>query len=211
MKTDLNKTLFMVKKMIKNADKNLLDKDLTSKQLYAIISFATENNMKDVSKIARKCLSKISYDVYAKSLVNDFTKLMSLLQLKKEKLQVMAIREARARRSYFKNIGESNSVVQDLSVYDVIKVPTQGGMHYSVVTKVNKNSVECFPITTASEEQLTKIGCQFIQLQYKSASGMPLYLTSAVAKIPFNAAVRSYVRPYDNPKEIEQALITFAN
>ena len=211
MRTDLNKTLFMVKKMIKNADKNMLDKDLACKQLSMIVSFAKEEGMQSISKIAKKCLYKVLYEVYAKSLVDDFKKLMSLLQTKKEKTQVMALREARARHSYFKNIGKSNNIVQDLSVYDIIKVPTQGGMHYSVVTKVNKNAVECFPITTATEEQLTKIGCQYVQLQHKNANGMPLFLTSSKTKIPFNAAVRSYIRPYDNPLEIEQALIAFAN
>ena len=73
----------MVKKMIKNADKNMLDKDLACKQLSMIVSFAKEEGMQSISKIAKKCLYKVLYDVYAKSLVDDFKKLMSLLQTKK--------------------------------------------------------------------------------------------------------------------------------
>ena len=113
MKTDLNKTLFMVKKMIKNADKNMLDKDLACKQLSMIATFADEEGMQRVSKVAKQCLCKVLYNVYAKSLVDDFKKLMSLLQIKKEKTQVMALREARARHSYFKSIGKSNNIVHN--------------------------------------------------------------------------------------------------
>ena len=69
----------MIKKMIKNADKNMLDKDLACKQLSIIATFADEEGMQSISKIAKKCSYKVWYDVYAKSLVDDFKKLMSLL------------------------------------------------------------------------------------------------------------------------------------
>ena len=96
-------------------------------------------------------------------------------------------------------------------IYDVIKVPTQGGMHYSVVTKIYDNIVECLPITTANKTQLAKIGCQYYKLQSKTPSGGALYITNSSTKLPLHAAEKSYMYSYGNPAEIDKALLKFAN
>lgn len=210
MKTDLNKAIYMVKKMIKQMDKNMLEQELTCKQLSMIVAFAREENLHNVLKMAKHCLDKAICNI--KSLIiSELKKLMSLLQAKKEKVQVMAIREAKARYGYFNRMNKTTNKKNNLLVYDVIKVPTQGGIHYSVVTNISDNIVECFPITTAKKSQLAKIGCQYYKLQCKTSDGGSLYLTNSKTKLPLHAAEKSYTHSYGNPAEIDKALLKFAN
>ena len=210
MKTDLNKAMYMVKKMIKQIEKNTLEKEQTCKQLSLIVAFTREENLSSAQKIAKECLNKAVYNVESLNTI-ELKRLMTLLQAKKEKVQVMAIREAKARYSYFNRLKKTTNEKNNLLIYDVIKVPTQGGIHYSVVTNISDNIVECFPITTAKKSQLAKIGCQYYKLQCKTSDGGSLYLTNSKTKLPLHAAEKSYTHSYGNPAEIDKALLKFAN
>lgn len=202
--------MYMVKKMIKQIEKNTLEKELTCKQLSLIVAFTREENLSSAQKIAKDCLNKAVYN--AESLnITELKRLMTILQAKKEKVQVMAIREAKARYSYFNRLKKTTNEKNNLLIYDVIKVPTQGGIHYSVVTNISDNIVECFPITTAKKSQLAKIGCQYYKLQCKTSDGGSLYLTNSKTKLPLHAAEKSYTHSYGNPAEIDKALLKFAN
>ena len=54
--------------------------------------------------------------------------------------------------------------VGEVHPFDVIWAPTQGGWHYSIVIRVDQDSVVCYPVTTASRFQLRKIGCQSVEI-----------------------------------------------
>ena len=202
--------MYMVKKMIKQIEKNTLEKELTSKQLSLVVAFTRDENLSSAQKIAKECLNKAVYNVESLNTI-ELKRLMTLLQAKKEKVQVMAIREAKARYNYFNRLKKTTNEKNNLLIYDVIKVPTQGGIHYSVVTNISDNIVECFPITTAKKSQLAKIGCQYYKLQCKTSDGGSLYLTNSKTKLPLHAAEKSYTHSYGNPAEIDKALLRFAN
>lgn len=202
--------MYMVKKMIKQIEKNTLEKELTCKQLSLIVAFTRDENLSSAQKIAKECLNKAVYNVESLNTI-ELKRLMTLLQAKKEKVQVMAIREAKARYSYFNRLKKTTKEKNNLLIHDVIKVPTQGGIHYSVVTNISDNIVECFPITTAKKSQLAKIGCQYYKLQCKTSDGGSLYLTNSKTKLPLHAAEKSYTHSYGNPAEIDKALLKFAN
>ena len=100
----------------------------------------------------------------------------------------------------------------DLSLYDVVRIPTQGGMHYSVITNIKrKQVVECYPITSTNPHRLSLVGCDCYPLQCTSENGEQLFLTSSRIQIPYDAAAKSFIRKYDNPAEIKLALTSFAN
>lgn len=202
--------MYMVKKMIKQIEKNTLEKELTCKQLSLVVAFTRDENLSSAQKIAKECLNKAVYNVESLNTI-ELKRLMTLLQAKKEKVQVMAIREAKARYCYFNRLKKTTNEKNNLLIYDVIKVPTQGGIHYSVVTNISDNIVECFPITTAKKSQLAKIGCQYYKLQCKTSDGGSLYLTNSKTKLPLHAAEKSYTYSYGNPAEIDKALLKFAN
>lgn len=212
MKTDLNQAIFMVKKMIKQINNtNAIDKDKSCQQLSAIVEFAQQENMLQAAQTAQKCLIKFKYTTYPKSLLTSLYKLNALLCARKKKIRMMAYREAKARASFFfgiKNIKDKH----DLSLYDVVRIPTQGGMHYSVITNIKrKQVVECYPITSSNQQRLSLVGCDYYPLQTTSENGEQLFLTSSRIQIPYDAAAKSFIRKYDNPTEIKLALTAFAN
>jgi len=209
MTTDLNKAIYSLKKMVKQADQNVLNKHDAYGVILAISKYAESEKLNKAKEAAYKILNKISHKTPSENLIHDFESLQDILLHKKEKIQVMNYREMSARSGYFKNIYKQEKSNRDLAIYDVVRVPTQGGIHYSVVTKISKNHIECYPITTASKEQLQQIGCGYYELEDKSISGEPLYLTSRKTNIPYNAAIRSFVREYNRPDEIRSALNSF--
>ena len=88
MKIDFNQSMSMVKRMIKLADKNILDKQLVRKQLLSIAEYANEESLLKAAATTQKCLQKIDKRLYSKTIIDDLKKLMVLL--KKEKIQVIA-------------------------------------------------------------------------------------------------------------------------
>lgn len=206
---DLNKTLYTLKKMIKSSDTATLNKQDASKSLRQIISYAKENKLKAVEKLCWKAISKMGFRAPAYTMIHDLEEIQHQLLYVKEKKQVMNRRETAARSYFYHTMSTSNLEHYDVAVYDIVKVPTQGGLHQSVVTKIGKNHIECWPITTASPEELMLIGCKYYPLGQKSEDGRPLYLTNSMTKIPYNMAARSYVRSYDDPATINAAINMF--
>ena len=92
MKIDFNQSMSMVKRMIKLADKNILDKQLVRKQLFSIEEYAKEESLVKAAAATQKCVQKINKRLYSKTITDDLKKLIVLL--KKEKFQVFAEHEA---------------------------------------------------------------------------------------------------------------------
>ena len=59
MKIDFNQSMSMVKRMIKLADKNILDQQLVRKQLHSIAEYAKEESLLKAAAATQKCLQKI--------------------------------------------------------------------------------------------------------------------------------------------------------
>lgn len=92
MKIDFNQSMSMVKRMIKLADKNILDQQIVRKQLHSIAEYAKEESLLKAAATTQKCLRKINKKLYSKTIIDDLKKLMVLL--KKEKFQVIAEHKA---------------------------------------------------------------------------------------------------------------------
>ncbi len=113
-----------------------------------------------------------------------------------EKTKHMSLRENTSRAKYF---NENNVTVkiedtpEQLSKYDIVKVPTPGGFHYSIVADVTEEYVSCYPTTTASRRDLENMGCRSLSL---SESGLEQFqgirITTSEVKIPLEVARQSY-------------------
>ena len=134
-----------------------------------------------------------------------------------KKNRIMDVRESSARRKFFEGQREQTTQVipDQLNVYDIVKVPTQGGFHYSIVAEVKDDYVSCFPTTTASRRDLENMGCRSLSL---TASGLERFqgirLTSSRVKIPIEIARQSYrgsVADNDFIKAILAKMMTIAN
>lgn len=114
-----------------------------------------------------------------------------------EKNRIMDVRESSARSRFFDRKGQAQPAAEDapeqLKMYDVVKIPTQGGFHYSIVAEVKDDYVSCFPTTTASRRDLENMGCRSLSL---TESGLERFrgirLTSSEVKIPVDVARKSY-------------------
>lgn len=209
MKTDLNNTLRQLKRSIKQADTGILDTNAFELLLNSIAEYAVSEGLSSAEEAANQCLALIQAGTGGNTLARKIGKLHSLIQTKKEKNAVMSKRESKARGELNKKMQQRQRRKTDLAVYDIVRVPTQGGWHHSVIVRIHRKRVECLPITTATEEQLSIIGCGYFKLK-RTKNGQPLYLTSSRTVIPYDTAACCYVRPYENPAEIAEALSAFA-
>lgn len=202
---DLNKTLYTLKKMIKSSDTATLDTQAASKFMKQIVSYAKENKLKKIEKLCWGVISKIGCRKPAYTMIHELETIQQQLLTVKEKTQVMNRRENAARHYYYRSLNTASPAHHDLALYDIVRVPTQGGMHQSVVTKIGSNHIECLPITTATPDQLRMLGRKYYPLG-QTTEGQPLYLTNSMTTIPLHVATRSYVRSYENPAAISSAL-----
>lgn len=114
-----------------------------------------------------------------------------------EKNRTMDIRESNARSRFFDQKSKAQPAMENapeqLKVYDVVKIPTHGGFHYSIVADVKDDYVSCFPTTTACRRDLENMGCSSLSL---TGSGLERFrgirLTSSEVKIPVDVARKSY-------------------
>lgn len=207
---DLNKTLYTLKKMIKSADTSTLDAQETSKFLSQIISYAKTNKNRNVEKLCWSIISKIGSRKPSCSMIHDLECIQRKLLNVKKKQQVMLRRQTVACYNYNRLMKDSNAKQHDLALYDIVNVPTQGGVHQSVIIKINEDQIECLPITSASPKQLRMIGRDFYPLGQTTSDGTPLYLTDSKTNVPYNLAARSYIRSSENADMINSAIKTFA-
>ena len=203
---DLNKTLYTLKKMIKSSDTATLNAEEASKFMRQIVSFAKENGLRNVEKLCWNVVSKIGCRKPASTMIHDLETIQRQLLSVKEKTQVMNRRENAARHYYYHTMNTASPEHHALSLYDIVMVPTQGGMHQSVVTKIGSNHIECLPITTTSPEKLKMIGRKYYPIGKSSSDGNPLYLTDSMTTIPLYVATRSYVRSYEDSAFISSAI-----
>ena len=114
----------------------------------------------------------------------------------KENILHMKRLENSARDVFFvkKRSTKKESLLPDkLQRYDVIKIPTPGGFHYSIVATVTDDYVSCYPTTTASRTELEHMGCRSLSLNGSGLEGFRgTRITTSEVKIPIENAKRSY-------------------
>lgn len=98
-------------------------------------------------------------------------------------------------------------MVDSLSRYDVIMVPSQGGFHLCIVSDViDGDRVIAFPMTTGDELDLKSLGCRIYPLKDVECSHNCTILTSAATIVPFNEATKCFVESMPYSLELEKAL-----
>lgn len=127
-----------------------------------------------------------------------------VLDIVNEKRRVMERRYNMSRIYYQKSLAESECqhCPSKLNVYDVVKVPTMGGLHYSIVSEINDEYVTCFPMTTASSRDLALVESKSVSLSGCGDDSFDgIRISSSKTKIALQDALRSYVGSVaDNPK-----------
>ena len=149
--------------------------------------------------------------VPAHALWNSLSFLKHQIESIHEKNRIMDVRESSARSRYFGRKSDSEpeaeNAPEQLKMYDIVKIPTQGGFHYSIVAEVTDDYVSCFPTTTASRRDLENMGCRSLSLTDSGLSRFQgIRLTSSEVKIPIDIARKSYKGSVADNAFIKKAL-----
>ena len=208
---------YAAKKLLKAFKKNDLGNPRIVEYLSTILVFA-ENNC--IPKLKARVQSVINYLMTRQGVFEDILAAVRIIDehitKANEKRRVMEVRHRASRHFYTKGLTQVDysKCPSKLNIYDVVKVPTMGGMHYSIISEINEEYVTCFPMTTASYKDLSLLGVKSVSL---SDCGDKRYekirLSSSATKIALQDAIKSYTGSVaDNPQICEKLarVVSFA-
>lgn len=214
---DVGAAKYAAKKLLKTFKKNDLDNPRLANYLSTILTFAEDDC---IPKLKARTQRVINYLLTRQGVFEDILDAVRTMeeQISKanEKRQVMKVRYNVSCYYYSKRLTESNyaECPAKLNVYDIVKVPTMGGMHYSIISEINDEFVTCFPMTTAKRKDLGLIGTKSVSL---SGCGDDSYegirLSASATRVALEDAVRSYIGSVaDNPQICEKLakVVSFA-
>lgn len=214
---DVGAAKYAAKKLLKTFRKNDLDDPRLVDYLSTILTFAEDGF---IPKLEARTQRVINYLLTREGIFEDILDAVCRIeeQISKanEKRRVMEARHNVSCNYYRKKLMESDyaECPAMLNVYDIVKVPTMGGMHYSIISEINNEFVTCFPMTTASRKNLGLIGTKSVSL---SGCGDNRYegirLSASATKVSLQDAIRSYIGSVaDNPQICEKLarVVSFA-
>lgn len=214
---DVGAAKYAAMKLLKTFKKNDLDNPRLVDYLSTILIFAEDSC---IPKLKDRAQRVINYLMTRQGIFEDILeavrKIEEQISKANEKRRVMEVRYNVSCNYYRKKLMESDftECPAKLNVYDVVKVPTMGGMHYSIISEINDEFVTCFPMTTASRKDLGLIGTKSVSL---SGCGDDRYegirLSASATKVSLRDAIRSYTGSVaDNPLICEKLVrvVSFA-
>lgn len=214
---DVGAAKYAAKKLLKTFKRNELDNPRLADYLSTILIFAEDSC---IPKLKNRAQRVVNYLMTRQGIFEDILdavrKIKEQISKANEKRRVMEVRHNVSCSYYRKRLTESDysTCPSKLNVYDVVKVPTMGGMHYSIVSEINDEYVTCFPMTTASRKDLGLIGSKSVSL---SGCGDERYegirLSASATRVAIQDAIRSYIGSVaDNPQICERLakVVSFA-
>ena len=197
MTYDIGSAKYAANKLMRAFKKKDLNNPHITDYLSTILIFADKSYIKEIKMVAQEV---VDYLMTGQGVFDDIFDSVQLLdeQLSKinEKRRVMKVRHNAACRKFQNKMNGTDykDCPSALNVYDVVKVPTEGGMHYSIISEINDEFVTCFPMTTASRKDLGLIGTRSVSLSdCGDDSYKVIRLTATATKVALKDAIRSYI------------------
>lgn len=202
---DVGAAKYAAKKLLKSFRKGDLNVPRLVDYLSTILVFSNDSCIPKLKYYADRV---VKYLQTGEGLYNDVfdavCEIEELISKSNEKRRVMESRYNMSRIYYRKRMDESDgqSCPSKLNVYDIVKVPTMGGLHYSIISEINEGYVTCFPMTTASSRDLALVESKSVSL---SGCGDDRFngirISSSKTKIALQDALKSYAGSVaDNPR-----------
>ena len=94
---------------------------------------------------------------------------------------------------------------KEIHLYDVVKAPTEGGLHYCIVGDITDDRCLCFPMTTTSKRSLEVLGRQFYIIKDPFTSS-DVFLTDACTCLPHTKAKENFILHIEPSEEIINAI-----
>lgn len=205
---DINNAMYCLKKTIKRIESGNYDVYQISQTLLDLSKFLFGLKMENEGYELRGISKEIASGHFnTRSIVSKLEHILTAVRKIKEKTSVMRQRECHAVLKFSKNNKTASSKVSEISKYDVILAPTQGGFHYCVVTEVIPNhSVKCYPMTTADTSDLDKLGCKYYPLSGLEGQHKQTVLTTAYTTVPYHSALNCFVERFQYSEELNRAV-----
>ena len=198
-----NDIIFQLKKIDKLIKKKEVNIAECSSKLRTIILECNDRKMKKEKNLLYNIISKLPcYADNIPSITSILSKLIKTFKVIKEKEKVMECREARARVCFFKHSpSQKKNINSDISLHcgDIVRIPSHGGMHYSIIANINKDIVECYPLTTGRKEDLDILNVKSMPISVlENGTLVDLRITSSKSLIPIRSAQQNKVGFYEN-------------
>lgn len=94
---------------------------------------------------------------------------------------------------------------KEIHMYDVVKAPTEGGLHYCIVGDITEDRCMCYPMTTTSKRSLQVLGRKFYSIKDPFTSS-DVYLTDACTCLPHTKAKENFVQHMEPSVDIINAI-----
>lgn len=201
---DVGAAKYAARKLLKAFKKREIDDPRLVDHMSTIVAFAQDSCIPNLKKRVQRVSDYLmTRQGIFSDILDTVQKIEEHISMANEKRRVMEVREKVSGTRYRKRMAmeDYDACPSKLNKYDIVMVPTMGGMHYSIVSEVDGEYVTCFPMTTASRRDLGLIGTKSVSL---SGCGDNRYegirLSASAAKVSVKDAVRSYVGSVaDNP------------
>lgn len=206
-------------KIIKNIKKGMNKYSVSDMRtdLKEVRWFLTCRGFHDEARLVNKVMNKIGHlDTCEEEVLNALSLISNDVHQVEEKEKEMNKRSIYSRikfREMVDKMVKEKKKGTTLQKYDVVKIPTQGGFHCSIVYDIIcDDKVLCYPITTSSNRSLRMLGNRSHTLLN---SGCPEYdgyrLTSAATYVSIQKASFTKIGHIKNHEEIDDAIRGFDN
>ena len=88
-----------------------------------------------------------------------------------------------------------------IHMYDVVKAPTEGGMHYCIVGDIIDDRCLCYPMTTTSKRSLQVLGRKFYPIK-DPFNSTDVFLTDACTYLQYSKAQENCVSNMRDAEEL---------
>lgn len=198
-----------LEKLIKLVRKDDITKSYFYAKFRGMIDLCKELNLKEEKKILHKLMFALNENTLRKQYIDEnLKKLNKSFARIVEKEKVMQLRETKALVGFYKKT-KNVQTANVLQYGDIVKVPTQGGYHFSIVVGIHNDMVECIPLTTAPEEDLQKLGLNSIAIEdFLIIDGVEqkVRLTSAKTKLPVKCVACNKIGTYADINWLKEAV-----
>lgn len=209
-----NDIIFQLKKIDKLIKKKEVNIAECSSKLKSIILECNDRKMKKEKNLLFNIIGKLPF--YADnipSITSSLSKLIKTFKAIKEKEKVMECREARARVCFFKHSPSLKKNINcDVVLHcgDIVRVPSHGGMHYSIIANIKNETVECYPLTTGKKEDLDIINVKSMPISVlENGTQVDLRITSSKSLIPIRSAQQNKVGSYKDLAYLNKVISCF--
>lgn len=194
MNNDINKIAYEIKKIRKQIVINDYEPENLAKQLAVLkADLKAINGHKQATMTLGNIIDGLRRngdEIPACELRQQINLVLKEAESMKMKKRISRTRQAIAVQRFQKAKREERC--EEIRLYDIIKAPTEGGLHHCIVVGTNGDKVSCLPMTTTTARSLLMLGRRFCTINDPRNPKKHVYLTDAAYTVSMTDAKRFF-------------------